>query len=296
MNREFQALNQPQEPKTLRSYLSDGIVVGGVTMFVYPLEAMLSFYHTKDVNPYLLENNIKLKSPLGLFQFFKKRDGTYKLWSCFWSGGLGCMAEYINMYTKRYFLVEVMDFKDSYRLDPRTGQKPKISLKKAVRYFFISFGWNVVSSTFIQPLITPFQKMLADYEPVPQYDNFVDCVCKILEKQGFLGLLRGLGYRILLKSIECGFGAFLYYHNQPNDDNCITEDSSDYVNDLYYGVTILSLAICYPIERMVYRAMIGCDSGLELGVDLLQGFFLKSIFTTADFLFYLIRKVKKEEF
>ena len=256
MNRENPNPNQYLGTVPLRAYLIRGFNNGAAESLVYPLKAIYAFYHTKDVNPFLLKYGIRMGSPLDYYTYFMKRDGSYRIWNCFWSGAMDTVIETLSSEIKLYFLNQIFKFEDSTRPDPSTGRLPKISAKKAVRYMFVLFGVDIVTALIDNPIGLPWAKMLADYEPVPQYDHIIDCWCKTVEKDGFLGLFKSLGWSILGRLMESATNAFLYYHNQPSDLVDFRSDTYERMNWIFYAANTFSVIATHGIHRLVMQNII----------------------------------------
>ena len=280
MDRQQQIQLQNLGPKALKTYIQNGIIGGLILSPFYPLLALDAFYHTKDVNPFLLKTGIKMNSPFDYYSYFKKRDGTYRIWNCFWSGALATQVEFVIREVKNYYLIEILDFKDSAVPDPSTGKLPKISAKKAVRYMLASFGFDVLNSLIIAPFNTVWMRMMTDYEPVALYDHMVDCFCKVVEKDGFLGLFKPFGYTLLSRLIDSSFDAFYYYKNLQNN---LSDDSSDLEKSwFFYGMECLKLLVLYPVDRLNYRNIIDQEPNLKVSFALYQGIWAINFFTGVE--------------
>ena len=268
------------EQKSISRYVKEGLIAGAITSFLCPLEAAVVFSHTKDVNPYLLRTGLKLSSPLDLFSYFNNRDGSYKLWSCYWSGLLvfSCQAQAAG--AKRYFFEEVFNFKSSSVLDPVTKKPRKVSAKEAVRFFFAHFGVEAVTSILRAPVHTLIIKMVADYEPVPQFDNIIDCLCKTVEKEGLAGLFRPLPYQLLYVFVDSAFTALMFSMNyrtlidEGAPEDGVLRKKTDW---LHYGLRALKLGLAYPIDRLWYRAAVVPEGDLTRGLWSYSGFWLDSL-------------------
>ena len=275
-------------PKGITHYVREGLIAGAVVSFTYPLEAMSVFYHTSDVNPYLLRTDLKLKTPKDMYSYFNKRDGSYKIFSCYWSGLLDCTCEIVRMYIKYYFTSEVFKFKSSAALDPVSGKPRKVSLKESVRVFLGTFLVDSLTAVLISPVDTLFIKLVSDYEPVPQFENIVDCFCKTVEKEGFAGLFRPLGYKILYTFFDCLIETLFFSMNYPSDIIQETQPNNTKKCDLrYYFLKYLKIAITYPLDRLFYRAAILADVPFEIGFGSYTGYWLESLTNTLELGTYL---------
>ena len=290
-----QLIVQNEGPKGLSNYVKEALIVGSIGSLTYPLEAMSIFYHTKDINPYLLRTGLKLKTPKDMYSYFNKRDGSYKIYSCYWSGLLDCLAEVLRPYVKPYLMSEVFKFKSSAALDPVSGKPRKVSLKESVRVFFAGFAFDAFFEVLATPVNTLFTKLVTDYEPVPQFDNIVDCFCKTVEKDGFAGLFRPLGYHILFAFVnnifETVFFSLNYTSEMIHEPNASTKKA-----DLrYFGLKYVKLLTTYPLDRCCYRAAILPDVPFEIGLGSYTGFWLESLITTIELATYLWNtKIKGE--
>ena len=262
---------------TLASYVKEGLAVGLGEAVFFPLHSLHVFYHTKNVNPYLLNNNIRLKSALDLYSYFKKRDGSSKIWNCFWSGMFAMEVETAMITLKRYYLAHVFNFKDSYVPDPSTGRIPKITAKKAIRYLFVSFGFDLLTSLVSIPFEALWTKMVTDYEPVPQYNHIVDCFCKAVEKDGLLGLWKAYGPSVAIRFIESAFDAFYYYRNQPNDNSDASMLGFYEKPWRYFLLEVFKYGLIYPLNRWLISSNIGEKPQLKFGKGLFSGFWIPCV-------------------
>ena len=269
---DIQQQIQPENagPKPLKSYLQNSLVVIPVMPIVYPLMSFDVFYHIKDVHPFLIKNGIKMNSPLDYCTYFNNRDGSYRIWSCYWSGLVSFFANSITSKLRLYSLKELQKFKDSSIPDPATGKLPQISAKKAVRYLLSNYVLDFFNALIDVPFDTLWVKMYSDYEPVAQFDHIIDCYCKVVEKDGFAGLFKAFGYALLERIIDSTCDAFLYYNNEPTE--LTTESRFGEESWLYYGVKVLDLLITYPLRRLKFCRMVDDAADLQFGLGLFHGF------------------------
>ena len=294
MDRDLLIQNHFHGTFTLRSYLQEGIFTSWGEALVYPIHAAHVFYHTKDANQYLLKNNLRIRSPLDMYAYFKKRDGTYRFFNCVWSCTLLQAAESCMTNLKRYDLHQVFDYKDSYLPEPSTGQLPKISVKKAMKYMFICFGFDILTTAVCIPIETLWTKMVTDYEPVPQYDHIVDCLTKTVEKEGFLGLFKVFGYSVLIWFIQSAFDAYFYYNNEPNRNSDLTLAAGFDKSWRHLFLGLLTDVIISPINRCLFCKIIEGEPNLKLGGGLFDGFWIGSIALCSDVLAKVVMQLRKE--
>ena len=126
MDRQQQIQTKDSRPKSLGSYIAIGIGLGLGQLPAYPRIAVESFFHTKDVHPFLLKNGIKMRSILDYYTYFKNRDGTYRIWNCFFSGVIWLEVESVGNQIKEYYLNEVFKFRDPARPNSSTEKLEKI--------------------------------------------------------------------------------------------------------------------------------------------------------------------------
>ena len=286
-------MNQDLEPHKLKAAIREGLINGATESLIYPLKVFYCFNFTKSINPFIARNNIRMNSSLDYYAYFKKRDGTYRIWNCFWSGSLDTVLESVSESLKGYLLNDVLKFTDSSLVDPTTGELPKISAKKALRFLFVCFGVDIITAIIDNPFALLWVRMVSDYEPVPQYDHIVDCWCKTVEKDGFLGLFKSLGWSILGRFVESATNALLYYNNQPNALFEFSNDTLDRIGWVYYAVNFLSVAVSYPIDKLFFQGVFGKPK-LRFGPGLYDGVWLE-LFPLCGIGFnHLLRNVRKE--
>ena len=294
MNKEQKIQQHYRGSKPLLAHLQEGVLVGFTECLFYPFSPLQVFYRTKDAHPYLIKNNISLNSVLDFYSYFKKRHGSYKIFNCFGSGALSTFTEQTLIHYKRYYFSEVFKYKDSYVPDLSTGKLPEITVREAIKYMLTSFGFDVLISAIFTPVNTLYIKMVADYDPVRQYDHIVDCFCKTVEKDGFGGLFKSFVYLVLKRFMESAFDAFLYYKNQPNSN-------SDYELCCEVGKSwgflafdFLTLAVIYPINRFSFCSMIGADPELKFDGSLFDGFWIPCLFMSFEVVAKLVEVFQKK--
>ena len=114
--------------------------------------------------------------------------------------------------------------------------------------------------------------MWIDYEPVRQYDNIVDCYCKVVKKDGFLGLFKLFGYNLLTRLIDSAFEAYCYFKNQLNDLS-----NGEFNGDKswkLYGVRTLNYLAIYFISRLQYYRLLDVKPDFRLGLGLFDDFWV----------------------
>ena len=282
--------NQARQPKLtlLSSPAVQCLSVGLFYSATQPVQTMLLFSQTKDLNPYLVNNGIKLDSVLDLYRHFKKRDGSYKLMNCFWGNMLTSSISWSMLQIRGYLVTRALKIqRPVIRRDPETQKPQKPTLKESLQVFTHFCSSNLIQSLVCYPFMSSVIKLMTDYEPVPHFDHLVDCLCKTVEKDGFFGLYRGFKFEVLGILISGVFESFLFWRNLPNVYKISTYKDETV---LFHAVRFVEKALEYALMALRSRCLVNPGAEPLLRWELFNGFWFQCFASGCSFTGWLLLK------
>ena len=268
---------------TFDSYGLEILRLGLITSFRVPLDRMLLFHQTKDVNPYLIKHEIKLSSVLDLYDYFKDRDGFFRLYICFFSAFLNTIIKSSTGRLKRRLSSKVFKALGGRGKLRYPSQSQKVTLRDTLNYFIAMTASDLSVSLLYYPFESALHRLLADYEPLPQFDHLVDCLCKIVERDGFLGLYRGFQFEVL-KKLVVNFRDTIFYWWKFNPN---TSDGTLFSS----SVSLVGKVVWYALEALRNRSLVAPGAELKSVFDVFNGFWFFGAYRVLGVVNILFRKL-----
>lgn len=102
----------------------------------------------------------------------------------------------------------------------------------------------------LYPLQNISNRLISDFEAVPNYSGVLDCLAKVYAKEGLIGFYRGFVWQMLLNLLNTTFKTIQYKCRLLNDD----EDQTSLKN---IPLEITSGIIRSGLQTLILRASIG---------------------------------------
>ena len=265
--------NQPNtQPRTLLKFILRGLENGVTNAILQPLNTAVMFNQTKSVNPYIQKHKtqIPLNSFFDLLRHLKARDGSYKLWNCFLSSTFTFAALSYRLSAKKFIMKKIFKIETSGPIQRENRPPRRVSVPEALKFYVGCLFSDTITYILYYPLEVGLVKILTDYAPIPKYEHLLDCLTKILSRDGLRGLFQGFKIKFAQIAIFSASTTFLFFLGQSNS---IFPQNRKNKGILYHFVGLVESIFTSPLVCLWRRILVapGGEAALWAGLGLFGG-------------------------